>query len=313
MRPNLFMIGAPKCGTSSLFDWLASHPDIRGSRVKEPFFLTDPAHPLSRRPNLAHDGMAAYDTLFAPEDADAPVRMEATTHYLFDPVSREAIAAMQDARVITVLREPAARVYSSFQYTANNLSRLSAGLTFARFVALIEAGERLIPNWCSHAGSAYVLERDINYSRYAQHLGPWITAIGRNNIKILIMENMIRDPDGTVRQVLNWLGLDPGRMAPLDRAGRNRTEQLRMPALHALARRINARMRPSEPVRRLAKRAYGAIQIRNSAPLTPEDAEALRRLKATYAADNATLSRITGVDLSVWSIGAKAPAVIDPQ
>lgn len=301
MRPNLFIIGAPKCGTSSLFDWLTCHADIRGSRVKEPFFLTDPAHPLSRRPNLVLDGMAAYETLFAPDDANAPVRMESTTHYLFDSMARDVIAAMPDARAVVVLREPAARVYSSFQFTANNLARLSPSLTFARYVSMIKAGKRLNPGWCGHEGSAYVLERDIDYSRYAQHLGPWITAMGRDRMKVLIMENMIMDPDGTVRQLLDWLGLDSGRMAPLDYAQRNRTERVRLPALQALARRINRRVRAPDPVRRLAARAYGMLQFRKSATVTPEDMEALRHLKVEYAADNAALSRITGVDLSVWS------------
>ena len=122
-------------------------------------------------------------------------------------------------------------------------------------------------------------------------------------MKILIMEKMIRDPDGTVRQVLNWLGLDPGRIAPLNRAGRNRTVHIRMPVLQALARRVNVLIRPPEPVRRLTRTAYGALQFRKSAPMTPDDAKAMRRLKADYAADNATLSRITGMDLSVWSNG----------
>lgn len=305
MTPNLFIIGAPKCGTSSLFDWLARHPDIRGSRVKEPFFLTDPAHPLARRPNLAHDGMAAYDSLFAPEDADAPVRMEATTHYLFDPVARNAIAALPNARAIVVLRAPAMRVYSSFQYTANNLARLSPGLTFARYVALMEACATLSPDWCSHPGSAYVLERDIDYSRYVQYVMPWMTALGRDRLMIIIMERMIRDPDGTVQQVLDWLDLDAGYMAAVDRTGRNRTEQVRMPRLQALARRVNARMRPPDPVRRLAKRAYGALQFRGSATMiTAEDAAALSHLEAGYAANNAALAQITGLDLSGWAAGS---------
>ena len=248
--------------------------------------------------------MAGYDTLFAPEDADAPVRMEATTHYLFDPAARDAIAAMPDARAIVVLRAPAMRVYSSFQYTANNLARLAPGLTFARYVALIEAGAPLSPDWCSHPGSAYVLEHDIGYSRYAQHLGPWMTALGHDRLMVLIMETMTSDPDATVRQVLDWLDLDPSRMAALDRTGRNRTEQVRMPRLQALARRVNALVRPPDPVRRLAKRAYGALQFRSSAAITAEDTAALRHLEAGYTADNAALARLTGLDLSGWMAGA---------
>lgn len=302
MTPNLFIVGAPKCGTSSLFDWLEKHPDIRGSQVKEPFFLTDPAHPLSRRPNLAYDGMVAYDEFFRPDDADAPIRMEATTHYLFDPVARDVITSMPDVRVIIVLREPAMRVYSSFQYTANNLARLSPSLTFARYVALIEAGTPLTPEWCSHEASAYVLQRDIGYSRYVQHVAPWIAALGSARVKTLIMEEMVNDPDNTVLEILRWLDLDTGGIVPVDRAGRNRTEQVRFPRLQAIARHLNARIRPPEAVRSLAKRAYGALQFRGSRTVTMEDVLALRRLQRSYVKDNALLAEISGLDLSSWQV-----------
>lgn len=306
MRPNLFIIGAPKCGTSSLFDWLTGHPDIRGSKIKEPFFLIDPAHPLSRRPNLMEDGMASYATLFAPEDEAAPIRMEATTHYLFDPMARDAITAMPDSRVIVVLREPATRVYSSFKYTANNLARVSSNLTFARYVDLMEGREPLSPKWCRHVGSAYVLEQDINYSRYAKYIKQWVSAVGYARIKFILMETMINDPDATVRSIVNWLSLDPGRLTALDHAGRNRTEEVRLRGLQAIARRLNARIRPPDQIRRVAKKAYGALQFRKPKPLALDDAAAIRRLQADYASDNADLARITGLDLSAWPSEVKA-------
>lgn len=303
--PNLFIVGAPKCGTSSLFDWLASHPDIAGSTPKEPFFLTDPSHPLSRRPNRVEDGMAAYEGLFVENARDTAVRMEATTHYLFDGIARDAVASIPDARAIIVVREPAARVYSSFQYTANNLGRLSRGLNFARYLDLVESGQDLFPKWCSHAGSAYVLQRDTTYSRYAEYVAPWIEALGRDRIRILIMEEMIDDPDAAVRDVVHWLGLDPAHMPPVDRKGRNRTQHVRAPAVQGLARRINARIRPPEPLRRLAKKMYGAMQFRGSSPIPPEDAGALARLKARYADDIDLLSEVAGIDFGIWMEAAQ--------
>jgi len=76
MIPNLFIVGAPKCGTSSLFDWLIQHPDVRGSSIKEPFFFTDTTHPLSRRPNFANDGLDAFETFFNYEDSLAVILLE---------------------------------------------------------------------------------------------------------------------------------------------------------------------------------------------------------------------------------------------
>ncbi|MBB5985654.1 sulfotransferase domain-containing protein [Sphingobium lignivorans] len=306
MRPNLFILGAPKCGTSSLFDWLARHPDVRGSRVKEPFFLTDPAHPLSRRPNAAADGLEAYQTLFAPADADAPIRMEGTTHYVFDPMARDVISGMADARAIIVLREPAMRVYSSFQYTLNNLARLRPGLSFARYLELMDSGTPLMPDWCRHPGSAYVLEREVTYSRYILHVAPWLEALGPDRLKLLVMEDMVRDPNGTVDGLLDWLGLDPSTMPRMEKAARNRTESIRMSRLQATARYLNARIRPPAALRDVLKRGYGALQYRTSRGMPAEDARAIESLRGRLAADNAALAALTGLDLAAWSIAKPA-------
>jgi hypothetical protein len=300
MRPNLFLIGAPKCGTSSLFDWLSGHPDIVGTRNKEPFFLIDPAHPLARRPNLRHEGIEAYEDLFEAGASQALVRMEGTTHYLFDPVARAEIASWSEARAILVLREPASRVYSSFRYTANNLARLSSQLSFARYLELIDRGEPLAPTWCRHAGSAYVLERDVIYSHYAQYVAPWLHAMGPERLRIVLMEEMIADPQALTIDLLTWLGLDTSRIGGLEEGWRNRTEQVRAFKLQAAARWLNARVRPPAPLRAVLKRAYAAAQYRNSSEMAEGDLAALQELRSRYGESNEELSRLTGLGLSVW-------------
>lgn len=301
MTPNLFLVGAPKCGTSSLFDWLTQHPDIRGSKVKEPFFLIDPAHPLARRPSLATDGPEAWTTLFRPEDEAASVRMEGTTHYLFDPVARATIAAMPQACAIIVLREPAARIYSSFQYTANNLARLRPGLEFARYLDLVRGGHPLMPDWCTHPGSAHVLQNELHYSRYHLHVGPWLSELGADRVRVMVMEDMIRDPDGTVAGIVAWLGLDPALLPQIGARVRNRTERVRFTRVQALARALNARLRLPETIRKALIRSYGAMQFRASKELSAKDLAALDLLRGGYLEDNALLEELTGLELSAWN------------
>jgi hypothetical protein len=226
--------------------------------------------------------------------------MEATTHYLYDTAAREAIASLPEARVIVVLREPAARVYSSFQYTANNLARLSPRLTFARYVELIEAGEPLLPRWCNHAGSAYVLERDIDYSRYVTYIEPWLGSFGGERMKILLLEEMLATPDLAVRDVLSWLALGANLIPQGALHGRNRTESIRSSRAHAWARFTNERVRPPESVRGFAKWAYGLMQYRGTRPLSDEDASALAYLRERYRCHNARLAQLAGIDLRAW-------------
>lgn len=304
MKPNLFLVGAPKCGTSSLFDWLCQHPDIRGTTVKEPFFLIDPTHPLARRPNLAMDGWAAYGSLFRPEDLDAPIRMEGTTHYLFDSFAREKIAALAGAKVIIVLREPAARVFSSFNYTKNNLARLRSGITFAKYLSLIETGTDLTPEWCNHRGSAYVLERDVQYSLYHEYVGQWFSQLGRDSVRIVLMENMVRAPLQTVLELISWLNLDSSKLPNLDVRQRNKTHNVRSPAVQAAARSMMQRIRLPESMRSRLKQGYAAFQYRKSLEATQEDFSALEALRKRYEPHNLQLSQMTGLNLAIWTISS---------
>lgn len=100
-RPNFFILGAPKCGTTSLSDWLGQHDDIFISKPKEPkFFNTD--WELPNRPSTENE----YARLFAEAQGCLAVG-EATTGYLSSKVAVEKILDYSPtARFIVCLRDP---------------------------------------------------------------------------------------------------------------------------------------------------------------------------------------------------------------
>lgn len=73
--PNFFIVGAPKCGTTSLYFHLREHPQVFMPDVKEPQFFTRPSEWTAA-------GEAAYKALFA-DHADKPAVGEASPSYLF--------------------------------------------------------------------------------------------------------------------------------------------------------------------------------------------------------------------------------------
>ena len=106
-KPNLFIVGAPKSGTTALSDYLREHPNIFISVPKEPhFFAIDlPGH---RR---KFDTYAKYIRLF--ENADEHVVGEASVHYLYSQKAIENIYEFNsEARLIAMLRKPVEMVYS---------------------------------------------------------------------------------------------------------------------------------------------------------------------------------------------------------
>ena len=88
MQPNLFIVGAPKCGTTAWVEYLSTHPDVYFSPVKEPLhFCTD--FPGFR----AYPDRTAYEALFA-NSGSARVRGEASVMYLFSMAAAKEIAGV---------------------------------------------------------------------------------------------------------------------------------------------------------------------------------------------------------------------------
>lgn len=99
--PNLFIIGPPRSGTTSVAKWLSMHPDVAGGRRKEPMFH---ASDLPSPSNV--DSLDEYLDVWAGTET-SPVRLEASTWYLFSGEAAKSIAHMSpDARFIVHLRDP---------------------------------------------------------------------------------------------------------------------------------------------------------------------------------------------------------------
>ncbi|SFM52177.1 Sulfotransferase family protein [Ectothiorhodospira mobilis] len=100
-RPNVFILGAPKCGTTSLAHWLAEHPQVHFCAIKEPqFFNYDYGF---RRPMT----LRQYEKLFSGATALHRVICEASTRYLYSRTAVPAILSYVDhPRFIVMLRHP---------------------------------------------------------------------------------------------------------------------------------------------------------------------------------------------------------------
>ena len=114
--PNAVVIGAPKCGTSSLYFWLSAHPEICASPVKETFFFADDVNRFNRSANVLEHDLTAYAAYFKG-CAQAPVVLEATAPYLYYQQALKHIPALPSRpKCIVVLREPSARLYSQYRF-----------------------------------------------------------------------------------------------------------------------------------------------------------------------------------------------------
>jgi hypothetical protein len=108
--PNLFLVGAPKAGTTSLWHYLGAHPEVHLGALKEPHFFTS----QKRIYVETVKDEVAYLRLFAGARG-ARYLCDASGSYLHDPSAPESIRRVSpDARIVVSLREPVARAFSSY-------------------------------------------------------------------------------------------------------------------------------------------------------------------------------------------------------
>lgn len=103
-RPNFFILGAPKAGTTAMAQWLSEHPDVFMSAIKEPqFFNADHGGGFE-------GGLAEYLKLFAAASARHRVIGEGTVWYLYSRVAVKTILDVSpSARFLVMLRNPVDR------------------------------------------------------------------------------------------------------------------------------------------------------------------------------------------------------------
>jgi len=203
--PDLFIVGAPKSGTTSLYEYLKGHPDIYMSVVKEPcYFARDLA--LDDSGNFLVYGRDEKHYLDLFEEAGEAKRVgEGSTRYLYSIDAPTLIREAQpDAYVIAMLRNPVDMIQSLHAH------KLAAGTedepNFEKALAL-EADRNAGRNIPKHSNPKLATYRD--RAMFAHQLQHWFDAFGRDRVHVGILEDMIRNPEAEFRKVLQFLEVDP--------------------------------------------------------------------------------------------------------
>ena len=199
-RPEALVIGAPKCGTTSLMAYLGAHPQVWTQPRKELHFFD----------NRWHWGPQWYAEQFPARRPGGPlVRLEGTPDYLQHRVIAERVRqTLPDAKLIVVLREPVARALSWYHH-----QRRWGGLTgsaeevIAREldgINALPAAERLALGWRA--------PNCLAGSLYDEQLLSWKQHFPSKKLLLLQFEDLCRNPDLATRRALAFLGLDPDEL-----------------------------------------------------------------------------------------------------
>jgi hypothetical protein len=182
--PDFIIGGAPRAGTTWLYELLDRHPDVRMAKPLAPepkFFLVD---------QLYANGLRWYsDTWFAPAGPDVKAG-EKSTDYLESASAAERIARdLPEVRLVFILREPVDRAYSNYLWSRQNgLEKES----FETALALEDERERTLPERWRFTRPFSYFSRGL----YAELLRPYTRRIPNQRLLVLKFEDLLGDPRG---------------------------------------------------------------------------------------------------------------------
>ncbi len=204
MKPNFFLIGAPKSGTTALSEYLRTHPEIFISPDKEPNFWNDDFRNLSTVRNFDE-----YEDLFRDAHSGHRAVGEASVHYLRSERAVPRILEKNpDARFIALLRNPVDLVYSWHSQALFKLDEDEADFEVAwSLQGARRRGER-IPETCTDPKLLFYDE----VAALGTHVAQLYANAPREQIQIHLFDDFKRDAGKVYRDTLHFLGVpDDGR------------------------------------------------------------------------------------------------------
>ncbi len=199
-KPNLFIVGAPKCGTTFLYQYLKKHPDVYFPNFKEPHFFGSDL----KRKNDAYDlTLKDYENLF---NSNKTIIGEASTFYLFSKkAAKEIYNYNPNAKIIIMLRDLVDLVHSlhsQFVFSGDEIVE-----DFSKALELEESrlNGNNIPNQTTVVNKLYYIT---NILSVPNNIKSYISLFGIENIKFIQLKDIKENPSMIYKDTLDFLNID---------------------------------------------------------------------------------------------------------
>jgi len=217
--PNFFIVGAPKCGTTSLYNYLKQHPQIFMCPIKEPFYFSkdfddsmfvqkysnnmadDLIKILNGKKKEAHSGNVKnwdiYLRLFEGVTDEKAIG-EASSGYLYSKVAAFNIKEkIPDAKIIMVLRDPVKRAFSHYL--------MNSRIGFIENSSFINAVEE---DYNSKKKGWGVSSLHIELGLYYEQVKRYLDIFSEKDVKIIVHERLQKGTDSITKEIFDFLGID---------------------------------------------------------------------------------------------------------
>jgi hypothetical protein len=288
--PTFFIIGAPKCGTTSLAHWLAQHSRVFVSPYKEPHhYNTDMRHQIFK-------DRKAYENLFSKATANHLAIGEASVWYLY---SRDAVsnieAINQSARYIVCLRNPID------MYQSLHMQQLFSGNEIEQNPE--KAWHLSIERKCGINIPANAIDPLTLIYHEACALGSQLerlySYVPKDRVHVILLDDMAKSPDDVFDGVLRFLGLpaDPGVLLLKQNEAKARRSAVLRKIVHSMGR-TKQKLGITTEFGLLSQLELINTKKNPKIPLSPE----FRAYLIDYfRSEIAILSRLLGTNLNFWN------------
>lgn len=274
--PNLFIIGAPKCGTTSLFEYLGQHPDIYIPSRKEPDYLTlGNLAAMGRDTHMFQNAVKSYNQykeLYENTTSES-YRVDGTVFiYYFDEAIELLKNTCRDYKAVIILRNPVERFISHYRmiFNANHISKLI---------------DEFLDEPYTHNGFNV-----IELGMYGKRLSRIYDILDKEQVHVMLLDDLTQDPVSTMSKLYEFLGLET--IMPLE-LGAVHNES----AGYARNSKLAVMVKKSRCLGFFGKNMKKLLYTNHE-----EDDDIKSRIFNYYRDDIKILERLTGRNLGMWRL-----------
>lgn len=293
--PNFFIIGAPKCGTTSMATWLAEHPRIYMSPIKEPFYFS--ADIKYRKVYKWSD----YSRLFVESRLEHIAVGEASTFYLFSKVAVTSIEEeLPGSRYIVMVRNPLEMAPALHEQHVRAYIEDNANFSRCWSLSKVRRSGLNVPPGCKDPSL-------LDYQTWCllgQQIERLYSIVPRDRVQVLVLDDIKADPRREYLKVLDFLGVpDDGR---LNFPAYNPAREWRSKGIGNVVRSFGLWVAWARHIAQiLPRRSFGTVGLlerlatrqRQRSPLPPE----LRvEMEEFYRDDIQLLEKLLNRSLQFW-------------
>jgi hypothetical protein len=294
-RPDFFIVGAPKCGTTALIEYLKQHPDVFVPERKElDYFGSDL---VFKRYSLSEE---QYLSWFRGANGQKRAGEGSVWYLRSARAAAEIKAFAPDARIIIMLRNPVEVMHALHGQRVYNGNE-----DIEDFAAALEAEEDRarglrLPQRASDDFGCFYRET----ARYASQIERYFDVFGRDQVRVILYDDFARETAPVYRDTCRFLEIDESFQPSLHVV--NARKRVRSGAVREFLRR------PPAPAR-VFLRALGLRPDRNGGykgwlrrvnstarSLRPLDPELRKKLQGEFQPEVSQLSKLLGRDLTHW-------------